>query len=60
MTAIVETVETPMRELSPESMAAGLESVRVSPTRQDITFARSLADLMALESLPREEPGAAG
>ena len=58
MNAIVETVETRMRELGLEFMAAGLESFLESQTREDNTLAQSLADLMEVESIPRKERAA--
>ena len=58
MNAIVETVETRMRELGLEFMAAGLESFLESQTHQDNSLAQSLADLMEIESVPRKERAA--
>lgn len=55
MSAVVETVETRMRELGLESMAAGLESFLESQARRDSTLAQSLAELMEIESIPRKE-----
>ena len=49
---VVETVETRMRELGLEFMAAGLESFLESQTHLDNTLAQSLADLMEIESIP--------
>jgi DNA replication protein DnaC len=56
--AIVETVETRMRELGLEFMAAGLESFLESQARQDNTLTQSLADLMEIELIPRKERAA--
>ncbi|TVQ28341.1 MAG: AAA family ATPase [Spirochaetaceae bacterium] len=58
MSVIVETVETRMRELGLEFMAAGLESFLESQARHDSTLAESLADLMEIESIPRKERAA--
>jgi DNA replication protein DnaC len=58
MNSVVETVESRMRDLGLEFMAAGLESFLESQTRQDNTLAQSLADLMEIESVPRKERAA--
>lgn len=58
MNSLVATVESRMRDLGLEFMAAGLESFLESQTRQDNTLAQSLADLMEIESLPRKERAA--
>jgi DNA replication protein DnaC len=58
MNALIQTIETRMRELGLEFMAAGLESFLESQTRADNTLAQSLADLMELESIPRKERAA--
>lgn len=58
MNTLVETIETRMRELGLEFMAAGLESFLESQTHQDNTLAQALAELMEIESVPRKERAA--
>jgi DNA replication protein DnaC len=58
MNVLIETIETRMRELGLDFMAAGLESYLESQARENNTLAQSLADLLELETIPRKERAA--